>query len=63
MRQTAIHTAQSLVPETSAFEVEMTIKNLKRHKSLDIVKVQQNLLKQQVWELILRSVNLLILFG
>jgi hypothetical protein len=63
MRQTAIHAAQSLVPETSAFEAEMTIENLKRHKSLDIDKVQQNLLKQQVWELILRSVNLLILFG
>jgi len=31
MRQTAIHTTDSLLPETSAFEVEMTIENLKRH--------------------------------
>jgi hypothetical protein len=48
MRQTAIHTAESLVRETCAFEVEMTIENLKRHKSLGIDKFQQNLLKQQV---------------
>jgi len=42
MRQTAIHTAESLVPETSSFEVEMIIENLKRHKSLGIDKFQQN---------------------
>jgi len=41
MRQTAIHTAESLVPETSAFEVEMTIESLKRHKSLGI-DIEQN---------------------
>jgi len=30
--QTEIHTAGPLVPETSAFEVEMAIEKLKRHK-------------------------------
>jgi hypothetical protein len=30
------------VPETNAFEVEKTIENLKRHRSLDIDKFQQN---------------------
>jgi len=32
-RQTEIHTAESLVPEPSAFEVEMAIEKLKKHKS------------------------------
>jgi putative effector of murein hydrolase len=30
-RQTDIHTAESLVSESSAFEVEMAIEKLKRH--------------------------------
>jgi len=30
-RQTEIHTAQPLVPEPSAFEVELAVKKLKRH--------------------------------
>jgi hypothetical protein len=42
MRKAALHAAESLVPETSAFEVEMTIENLKGHKSLGIDKFQQN---------------------
>jgi hypothetical protein len=33
VRQTEIHTAQPIVPEPSAFEVEMAIEKLKRHKS------------------------------
>jgi len=33
VRQTEIHTAELLVPEPSAFEVEMAIEKLKRHKS------------------------------
>jgi hypothetical protein len=31
--QTEIHTAEPLVPEPSAFGVEMTVENIKRHKS------------------------------
>ena len=31
VRQTEIHTAEPLVPEPSAFEVEMAVEELKRH--------------------------------
>ena len=34
VRQIEICTAEPLVPESSAFEFEMTIEKLKRHKSL-----------------------------
>ena len=34
VRQTEICTAEPLVPESSAFEFEMTTEKLKRHKSL-----------------------------
>jgi len=33
VRLTEIHTAEPLVPEPSAFEVEVAIEKLKRHKS------------------------------
>jgi len=33
IRQTELHTAKPLVPQPSAFEVEMAIENLERHKS------------------------------
>ena len=33
VRQRAVHTAGPLVPELSAFEVEMATEKLKRHKS------------------------------
>jgi len=33
VRQTEIHKAEPLVPEPSAFEIEMAIEKLKRHKS------------------------------
>ena len=33
VRQTDIYTAGPLVPEPSAFEIEMAIEKLKRHKS------------------------------
>jgi hypothetical protein len=33
VRQTEIHTAEPLVPEPNAFEVEMAIEKLKTHKS------------------------------
>ena len=37
--QTEIHTAQPIVPELSAFEVEMAIEKLKRHKSPGIDQI------------------------
>ena len=39
VRQTEVHKAQPLVPEPSAFKVEMTIENLKRHTSPSIDQV------------------------
>ena len=42
VRQAEIHTAEPLVPEPSAFGVEMAIEKLKRHKSPILIKSQQN---------------------
>jgi hypothetical protein len=39
VRQTEIHTAQPTVPELSAFEDEMAIEKLKRHKSPGIDQI------------------------
>ena len=41
----AVHTAESLVPEPRAFEVEMAIKKLKRHKSPGIDQIPAEFLK------------------
>jgi hypothetical protein len=43
--QTEIHTSEPLVPEGSAFEVEMAIEKLKRHKLPDIDLIPANLIK------------------
>jgi hypothetical protein len=45
VRQTEVHTAEPLVPESSAFEVEMAIEKLKRHKSPGIVQILAELIK------------------
>jgi hypothetical protein len=45
VRQTEVHTAEPLVPEPSAFEVEMAIEKLKRHKSPGIVEIPAELIK------------------
>jgi len=42
VRQTEMHTAEPLVPEPSPFEVEIAIDQLKRYKSLVLMKFQQN---------------------
>jgi len=39
VRQTEIHTAEPLVSEPRAFEFEMAIDKLKRHKSLVIFQI------------------------
>jgi hypothetical protein len=39
IRQTEMHKAEPLVPEPSAFEVEMAIEKLKRHNSPRIVQI------------------------
>jgi hypothetical protein len=38
-RKTEIHTAESLVPEPSAFEFEMAIEKLRRHRSPGIDQI------------------------
>jgi hypothetical protein len=45
VRQTEIHTAEPLVPEPSAFEVEKDIENLKRYKSPNIDCIPAELIK------------------
>ena len=48
VRQTEIHTAEPLVPEPSAFEVEMAIDKLKRHKSPGIEQIPAEIIKAGV---------------
>jgi hypothetical protein len=45
VKQTEIHTAEPLVPEPSAFEVEMAIEKLKRYKSPGIDQIPAELIK------------------
>jgi len=62
-RQTGIHTAEPPVPEPSAMEIEMASEKLKRHKSPGTDQIPAKLIKAGVEQLVLRSINLLILFG
>ena len=45
VRQTELHTAEPLVAEPSAFEVEMAIEKLKRCKSPGIDQISAQLIK------------------
>ena len=45
IRQTDIHTAKPLVPEPSAFEVELVIEKLKSHKSPGVDQIPAELIK------------------
>jgi hypothetical protein len=45
VRRTEVHTAEPLVPEPSAFEVEVAIEKLKRHKSPGIDQIPAELIK------------------
>jgi hypothetical protein len=45
VRQTEVHTAEPLVPEPSAFEVEMAIEKIKRRKSPGIDQIPTELIK------------------
>jgi len=56
VRQTELHTAEPLVPEPSAFEVETAIVKPKRHKSRGIDQIPAEQFAR-------KSLNLLILFG
>ena len=45
VRQEEIHTAERLVPEPSAYEVELAIEKLKKHKSPGIDQIPAELIK------------------
>ena len=46
VKQTEIHTAEPLVPEPSAFEVELAIEKLKSHKSPGFDQIPAELFKE-----------------
>jgi hypothetical protein len=45
VRKTEIHTAEPLVPEPNAFEVEMAVEKLKRHKSAGFDQIPAEYIK------------------
>jgi len=64
LSQTEIHTAETLVPEPSAFGVEMAIEMLKRHKSTgngqfpaDLIKAGSTTIRSQIHKLIRSTCN------
>jgi hypothetical protein len=57
VRQTEIHTAESLVPKPSVFEVEIPIEKLKGDKSRGNDQIPAELLKQRVEKFALGSIN------
>ena len=63
VRQEEIHTAEPLVSEPSAFEVELAIEKLKSHKSPGIYQIPAELIKAGLGQFVVRSINLLFLFG
>jgi len=63
IRQTEIHTAEPLVPEPNAFELEMAIEKLKRHKSPGIDQIPAELIKAGGRIFTLKSIKLLIPYG
>ena len=58
--QTEIHTAEPLVPDPSASEVELAVDKLKSHKSPGIDQIPA---EQGVEQCACRFINLLLLFG
>jgi len=54
VRQIEMHTAQSLVPEPSAFEFEVVIEDTNHHVTF---KSQQNGTNQGIEQFALRSIN------
>jgi len=63
VRQTEIHTVESIGSDPSAFEFELPIEKLKSHKSSVIDQIPAELIKTGVEQFALRSINLLLLFG
>jgi hypothetical protein len=63
VRQTVIHTAESLLPEPNAFELELAIGKLNSYKSQGIDKIPAELIKAGVEQFSMTSTNVLFLFG
>jgi hypothetical protein len=63
VRQTEVRTVEPLLPERSAFEDEIAIKKLKRHKSRGIVQILAELIKAGGRKVCSEIHNFLILFG
>ena len=61
--QVEIPTTDPLVPEPSAFEVELAIDKLKGHKSPGIDEIPVELIEAGVEKFAWRFINLLILSG
>ena len=61
--QTEIHTAEPLVPEPSASEVELAIEKLRSHRSPGINQIPPELVNAGVRQFAVRFINLLFLFG
>jgi len=61
--QAEIHTAEPLVPEPIAAEVELAIDKLKSKKSPVSDQITAELIKAGVEQFIWRFINLLLLFG
>ena len=58
-----IYTAEPLVPEKSAFDVELAIEKLKCHEPPGTEQIPVELNKAGVEQFAIRSINLLFLFG
>jgi len=63
VRQTVIHTAETLVSEPNAFEFELVTEKLISHKSQGIDQIPAELIKAGVEQLAMTFINLLFLFG
>ena len=63
VRETETHTAEPLVPEPSAFDVELAIEKLRSHKSPGIDQIPAELIKAVLEQFDMRPINLLFLFG
>jgi len=63
VRQTEIHRAEPLIPESSASEVELAIEKLKSHNSPGIDQIPAELIKTGVRQFAVRFINILFLFG
>ena len=55
VRQTEIHTVEPVVPERSAFEVEMAVEKLRRHKSPgndELIKAGVRTIRYEIYKFI-----------